>query len=347
MPGFDYSKWDKLELSDDEETYHPNIDNDFMIRINREQRARREAEEAKLRKKLVKAGDEKGLEELEKKKKLHVNNICTTSEDRTIVSSVPDVVIPKKEIDDFDDTEYHSFVEKNEKLILRFVHEDWEAARESMRIDGKILSHEHTHAYLLLSCLNAEMDGKRDLMKALARKAEILSQLNELSRSMNKPVLSAAVVGRYFDKMIESEPARQTFQEGVDNFIDKVQQRAVVKKQEMAAAAAEDVEPEVDEREVVPLVEAMREMTLEERRGPGGLDPVEVFETLPPQFQECFTTQNVDLLHQVAATMPKAEFMHHFNRCKASGLWTEAPDDEEQDASQIQAPTDDVGGDVD
>ena len=31
--------------------FHPNIDNNLMIRINREQRARREAEEAKLKKK--------------------------------------------------------------------------------------------------------------------------------------------------------------------------------------------------------------------------------------------------------------------------------------------------------
>ena len=46
---FDYSKWDKLDISDDEKEYHPNIDSSLMIRIKREQRARREAEEEKKR----------------------------------------------------------------------------------------------------------------------------------------------------------------------------------------------------------------------------------------------------------------------------------------------------------
>lgn len=44
MP-INYSKWDKLELSDDEDNFHPNIDNNLMIRLQREKRAQREKEE--------------------------------------------------------------------------------------------------------------------------------------------------------------------------------------------------------------------------------------------------------------------------------------------------------------
>jgi len=47
-----YSKWDKLELSDDEDNFHPNIDNNLMIRLQREKRQQREAEEAERKKKL-------------------------------------------------------------------------------------------------------------------------------------------------------------------------------------------------------------------------------------------------------------------------------------------------------
>jgi len=43
--GFDYSKWDHIELSDDEEDFHPNIDNDSMIRLKRRSREEREAQE--------------------------------------------------------------------------------------------------------------------------------------------------------------------------------------------------------------------------------------------------------------------------------------------------------------
>ena len=48
-----YSKWDKLELSDDEDNFHPNIDNNLMIRLQREKRQQREAEEAERKQKLL------------------------------------------------------------------------------------------------------------------------------------------------------------------------------------------------------------------------------------------------------------------------------------------------------
>lgn len=35
------------------------------------------------------------------------------------------------------------------------------------------------------------------------------------------------------------------------------------------------------------LAEVMHDMSVEERMGPGGLDPVEVFATLPVELQEC------------------------------------------------------------
>lgn len=41
---FNYSKWDKLEISDDEETYHPNLDTGLNIRVNRITRDRKEEE---------------------------------------------------------------------------------------------------------------------------------------------------------------------------------------------------------------------------------------------------------------------------------------------------------------
>jgi hypothetical protein len=55
MP-INYSKWDRLELSDDEDNFHPNIDNNLMIRLQREKRQQREAEEAEKKKKLLEVG---------------------------------------------------------------------------------------------------------------------------------------------------------------------------------------------------------------------------------------------------------------------------------------------------
>lgn len=38
---FDYSKWDKIELSDDEEDVHPNIDKDSWFRWKHQARVER------------------------------------------------------------------------------------------------------------------------------------------------------------------------------------------------------------------------------------------------------------------------------------------------------------------
>ena len=45
MP-LNYSKWDNIELSDDEDNFHPNIDNNLMIRLQREKRQLQEEVDA-------------------------------------------------------------------------------------------------------------------------------------------------------------------------------------------------------------------------------------------------------------------------------------------------------------
>ena len=42
---------------------------------------------------------------------------------------------------------------------------------------------------------------------------------------------------------------------------------------------------------------AVVELSKEERMGPGGLDPVEVFETLPDSMKEAFESQEIQKLH--------------------------------------------------
>jgi hypothetical protein len=48
----DYSKWDKIELSDDEEDVHPNIDKDSWFRMKHRSRVEREDHEEKDRKRI-------------------------------------------------------------------------------------------------------------------------------------------------------------------------------------------------------------------------------------------------------------------------------------------------------
>ena len=49
---FDYSKWDNIELSDDEEDVHPNIDRESWFRMKHRSRVEREDHEAKDKKRI-------------------------------------------------------------------------------------------------------------------------------------------------------------------------------------------------------------------------------------------------------------------------------------------------------
>ncbi|KAJ9467945.1 Hsp90 co-chaperone Cdc37 [Diplonema papillatum] len=108
----DYSKWENIELSDDESDVHPNIEKGTWFRLKHQQRVQREEQEAKDRAELaaaVKAAEEalaqlpedsadrqKHLDiiedakskvaKMDKNKKWNVDNICTVKEERTIVN---------------------------------------------------------------------------------------------------------------------------------------------------------------------------------------------------------------------------------------------------------------------
>lgn len=49
---FDYSKWDNIELSDDEDDVHPNIDKESWFRMKHRSRVEREEQEEKEKAKL-------------------------------------------------------------------------------------------------------------------------------------------------------------------------------------------------------------------------------------------------------------------------------------------------------
>ena len=61
--------------------------------------------------------------------------------------------------------------------------------------------------------------------------------------------------------------------------------------------------------------------------GPGGLDPVEVFQSLPDALKECFESQDIAKLQETIRAMPEEDARYHMKRCVESGLWKPAEDD--------------------
>ena len=65
--------------------------------------------------------------------------------------------------------------------------------------------------------------------------------------------------------------------------------------------------------------------------GPGGLDPVEVFKSLPKDMQKAFDAQDIPLLQKVVEAMSPKEAAYHMDRCAKSGLWVPGGGDDDDD----------------
>ena len=102
--------------------------------------------------------------------------------------------------------------------------------------------------------------------------------------------------------------------------------------------------------EQIADAEKEEEMDRQARLGPGGLDPVEVFESLPDvrdiflssfpaklmiffqALKECFESQDIAKLQETIRNMPEEDARYHMKRCVQSGLWNPANDDPETSA---------------
>jgi len=335
-PGFDYSKWDNIELSDDEDDVHPNIDKDAWFRLKHRTRVEKDEDnsvkEGKLNKrleqirselavfgeagqthtkalKLKKEADqiEADLAKMRKDTKWNADNMCKTTENRGVVTGTtgPDVG-PEPRLGPEAGTEgYCEFIEQNEALLEQFIElgsQDLEASRDFLREHGgTLLQGEHAETYLLLDCLEKEMNGQHDAMVLSARQNQLLTQLREFSRSAGRPARDGVVP--IFEKIIDDEGTADSFNDAVQSFIARIVKRAPEKKKEMDAAARseEDVDPDTV--------------------GPGGLTPDAVFATLPEEMQQAFITKDMQRLMRAVESLPAEEAKYHMRRCEDSGLW--------------------------
>lgn len=149
---------------------------------------------------------------------------------------------------------------------------------------------------------------KHDLMEHVAHQCIVMQFILELSKTMK--IDPRACVGPFFSKMqVADKEYKNGFNEELDAFKDRIRRRA---KEKIEAAIKE---AEEEERQ--------------KRLGPGGLDPVEVFESLPQELQACFESQNIELLQETLMKMNRTDAEYHMDRCIKSGLWV--PDAKNKD----------------
>eukprot|EP00434_Breviolum_minutum_P024365 symbB.v1.2.021516.t1/scaffold1859.1/size98302/2 len=192
MSGFDYSKWDRLEISDDETTFHPNLDTGLNIRVNRITRDRKEEEIDSEKKKLVEKGELDKAEKLESKRPLHVNNVCHVAEERTIIQSSDGSRKDKlkKGEESFSVDEYSLFKQDNKPILDKFANADWELS-EALCKDFKNGRHlepaleARSPEFPTVEVMGATSSVERFLSAAAAGDTEELDRLLEQNPDIN------------------------------------------------------------------------------------------------------------------------------------------------------------------
>ncbi|XP_061469750.1 hsp90 co-chaperone Cdc37 [Rhineura floridana] len=342
----DYSVWDHIEVSDDEDETHPNIDTPSLFRwrhqarIERMEQFQKEKEEvdkgcreckrklaefqkkikelelanedstkselqrlqaeAQQLKKEEKTWEEK-VEDLRKKEKNMPWNVDTLSRDG-FSKSVFNVKGEQQdeESEEQKEKKHKTFVEKYEQQIKHFgMLRRWDDSQKCLS-DHPYLVCEETANYLVIWCIDLEVEEKHALMEQVAHQTIVMQFILELAKSLK--VDPRACFRQFFSKI---KTADQQYMEGFNDeleaFKDRVRGRAKAR-----------------------IERAMKEYEEEERQkrlGPGGLDPVDVYEALPSELQKCFDVKDVQMLQDAISKMDPAEAKYHMRRCIDSGLW--------------------------
>uniref|UniRef100_A0A3B1J479 Hsp90 co-chaperone Cdc37 n=1 Tax=Astyanax mexicanus TaxID=7994 RepID=A0A3B1J479_ASTMX len=383
MTTIDYSVWDHIEVSDDEDDTHPNIDTPSLFRWRHQARVERmeafqkQGEEleknlAESRKKLqeaqkkvqelslksteeakqqlVKAQEEekrlkkeernceKKVDEYHREEKKMPWNVDTLSKEgfsKSVLNVKPEV---KEETEEEKEEKHKSFVEKYEKQIKHFgMLRRWDDSQKYLS-DNPHLVCEETANYLVIMCIDLEVEEKHALMEQVAHQTIVMQFILELAKSLK--VDPRGCFRQFFAKIKTADQQYQdAFNDELESFKERVRGRAKIR-----------------------IEKAMKEYEEEERQkrlGPGGLDPVEVYDSLPvlqvksyqkhplnnrrrkrrgvvqkcvslpecvsvlgvQEMQKCFDEKDIQLLQDVISKMDPTEAKIHMKRCIDSGLW--------------------------
>lgn len=335
----DYSKWKNIEISDDEDETHPNIDTPSLFRWRHQARVERMEEQQREQQKLVmkkletekKAKELKGKldqkegnleelkksleelekeqsrvrnqeEELKKKEKMQPWNVDTISKDGFQKTVINKSAIKKDQelSEDQKESNLKDFIKKYEKVMKEYgMMRKYEDSKKFLRANHHLVC-EDTANYLVIWCIELEMQDKHELMAHVAHQCICMQYILDIGKQLD--VDPRACLESFFQRIQVAEAEyKNQFLGEIEAFKERIRKRAQEKIQK-----------------------AMEEQEEEERKariGPGGLDPVEVFESLPKELQTCFETRDIAMLQEAMSKLPEDEARYHLKRCIDSGMW--------------------------
>lgn len=290
----------RKKISDDEDDTHPNIDTPSLFRwrhqarLDRMAEFEREREELKIAKQCLEAKqldleerhklsaiDVETYEKLskvyeeenrnlkvkedefcakERKMPWNVDTISKPGFAKTVLNKQPKLIVKEELTDEEREENMKLFIKKHEKEckefgMLRKFDDSKRFLSQRPHLVGENLAN-----YLVLWAINLEVERKHDLMTHVAHQCVCIQYLLELSKQLD--VQPQSCVNSFFSK-IQMCPLeyKEQFEDEVELLIGRIEKRA---REKLESIETESVE-----------------LNKEERIGPGGLDPVEVFAELP------------------------------------------------------------------
>ncbi|XP_075675833.1 hsp90 co-chaperone Cdc37-like [Dermatophagoides pteronyssinus] len=350
----DYSRWNRIEISDDEDDTHPNIDTGSLFRWRHQARLERmekhrqtkididcrlEEIQQKLSKFNVNDNDEKKEEILMEKQKLEQElcewnridrlqpwNVDTISHDswsKTLINKNQnnDNEIYRSTNDDGDNDKEIS----DEQMDQYAKHVE---QYESIIRDFAFHSRFDDSRRILVENPNIVCQHSLDYLSLWCIQLKIEERTALLEHIVRQAVLIQLILD--LAKTVRGTDPRDclpTFfskaRENWQKFEQFWQQEIEDFHKRIGTAAEMRIERAIQEQSEKPSTEKLI--------GPGGLDAQEVFDSLPEPLQQCFIKRDVELLKETLKQMDDDEAEYHMKRCIDAGLWlTERPEDEDE-----------------
>lgn len=363
----DYSVWDHIEVSDDEDETHPNIDTPSLFRWRHQARVekqvafeekgeelernmaecKRRLEEVQYRvKELEEEGKKEGEEERktalskaqaeekkyrkdqrlwekkmeehrreEKKMPWNVDTLSKEGFSKSMLNIKPEAT---EETEEQKEEKHQTFVDKHKKEIKHFgMLRRWEDSQKYLS-DHPYLVCEETANFLVIMCIDLEVEEKHGLMDQVAHQTIVMQFILELAKSLK--IDPRGCFREFFQKIkTADQPYQEAFTDELESFKERVRGRAKIRIQK--------------------AMEEYEEEDRQNRLGPGGLDPVEVYDTLPEEMKKCFDDKDISMLQEAISKMDPVEAKGHMKRCIDSGLWvpnanTDNEEDKEEDEEE-------------
>ena len=203
------------------------------------------------------------------------------------------------------------FVQENQKDLKAFGWLNKMDDSKAFMLEKPHLACEETAKYLVMQCLDLEMEEKHGAMEQVAHHWICTKYLLELAEQLD--VDPRSCISSFFDKhQIAEQDYKKVFDDELMDFKERIRKRAKEKIAEQLKA-----EQEVEEKERQGRIVS----------SPRGLDPIEVLESLPEELRRCFEEKDTGMLQEAVRNLSDEQARYHMKRCVDSGLWKVAADD--------------------